>query len=580
MKKVFYTILFSGILTTATMIAPVLTPIEAVANVVTATTTPSQVYINGDLTEFEAYTINDYTYFKLRDVAYALNGTAKQFSVHWNNTEQSIELTKDSSYLALGTEMIKGIIYPTQNATLTTSKIYVDGKQANLQAYTINNNTYFKLRDLAGALNFEVDWDAETSAIKISAKPDEEPTIPSNVTQLNYNLQMIDLDWNIKTGASYYDRWADTVNHHLYIDEEEESLYMFNVSDKIYLTTVKADEARGFILKEQMTLDLELPIFGGFYTNGEHHYIVYGEENTLERTQAEVYRIVQYDLDFNKLQTLSVNGQTSQTSIPFSAGTVAMHEYKGTLVVHTTRQRFKASDGLNHQSQITFIIDTDTMKLQNNVDLYQPNHVSHSFNQFVRVVDGGEHVLLDHGDAFPREVLLHIGNGARYMEVTLLEIAGTVGANATGVNVGGLEESTTSYFVPIHKVDFDKVTTFTSYALNGLEKDERDVILYVVDKEDYKVKEILLQQYVGTNMTSSTPKIFPAEQDEFIVMWEEMTIQKKVSGVKYVKIDKDGNLIGNVQSLPDAKLSDVLPIYYKGEVVWYVNHNLYHLTIL
>ena len=59
-------------------------------------------------------------------------------------------------------------------ATATSSKILIDGKKVDFQAYLINGNNYFKLRDLAYALSgteaqFEVTWSERNQAISLIA---------------------------------------------------------------------------------------------------------------------------------------------------------------------------------------------------------------------------------------------------------------------------------------------------------------------------------------------------------------------------------------------------------------------------
>jgi hypothetical protein len=63
------------------------------------------------------------------------------------------------------------------SAKATSSKITVDGKAVNCEAYTINGNNYFKLRDIAQVLSgsekqFEVTWDGAKKTINlISGQP-------------------------------------------------------------------------------------------------------------------------------------------------------------------------------------------------------------------------------------------------------------------------------------------------------------------------------------------------------------------------------------------------------------------------
>ena len=47
----------------------------------TANPTASTVSVNSKIVSFDAYIIGGSNYFKLRDLAYSLNGTAKQFAV-------------------------------------------------------------------------------------------------------------------------------------------------------------------------------------------------------------------------------------------------------------------------------------------------------------------------------------------------------------------------------------------------------------------------------------------------------------------------------------------------------------------
>ncbi len=57
-------------------------PVEA-ETVAENMTKPSlaKVHVDGEKIGFEAYNIDGYTYFKLRDIAQALNGSDKQFEI-------------------------------------------------------------------------------------------------------------------------------------------------------------------------------------------------------------------------------------------------------------------------------------------------------------------------------------------------------------------------------------------------------------------------------------------------------------------------------------------------------------------
>lgn len=136
--------------------------------VVQAQPMSSTVLINGKKVDFEAYSISGNTYFKLRDLAAALNGSEVQFEVTWDGTKNAINLLSDHPYPAMGGgEPSTSGNAATKTSYLTTSAIYLDGKQVSLTAYSISDNNYFKLRDIGTALNFGVEWDGSANAIKI-----------------------------------------------------------------------------------------------------------------------------------------------------------------------------------------------------------------------------------------------------------------------------------------------------------------------------------------------------------------------------------------------------------------------------
>jgi hypothetical protein len=115
---------------------------------------------------FEAYTINGNNYFKLRDFAQAVNKTEKNFEVKWDSKNNAINLISNKPYTPVGGELAKGD-GKAKVANPTTSKIYKDGKEISLTAYTINGNNYFKLRDIAKAFDIGVTWDGTTNTIGI-----------------------------------------------------------------------------------------------------------------------------------------------------------------------------------------------------------------------------------------------------------------------------------------------------------------------------------------------------------------------------------------------------------------------------
>lgn len=152
---------------TATTAAAETTTVAPLPANAIAAPTSSKVAVNGSLISFDAYNINGNNYFKLRDIAYAVNGSAKQFGVSFDSAKNAITLTSSIAYVTAGGELTSGD-GRVKNATLTTSVIYKDGVLTSLGAYNINGNNYFKLRDLAKAFNIGVTWNAAANTVEIN----------------------------------------------------------------------------------------------------------------------------------------------------------------------------------------------------------------------------------------------------------------------------------------------------------------------------------------------------------------------------------------------------------------------------
>lgn len=129
--------------------------------------TSSSVIINGKKVAFEAYNIGGYNYFKLRDIAMALNGTGKQFEVKFDGSKNAILITTGSKYTAVGGELKVSGAKSEKSAVPTPSKVYINGKEVQFTAYNIDGYNYFKLRDIGKALNFGVLWDGANNTIRI-----------------------------------------------------------------------------------------------------------------------------------------------------------------------------------------------------------------------------------------------------------------------------------------------------------------------------------------------------------------------------------------------------------------------------
>lgn len=125
------------------------------------------VTVDGERVDPQGYNINGYNFYKLRDIAYILNGTDSQFNVTWDGANNRIVLTDDAAYQEVGGEMTSSASTAIKNVSESDSTIVLDGKTLSLTGYRINGNNYYKIRDVGSALGFSVDFDPETEIVLI-----------------------------------------------------------------------------------------------------------------------------------------------------------------------------------------------------------------------------------------------------------------------------------------------------------------------------------------------------------------------------------------------------------------------------
>ena len=406
-------------------------------------------------------------------------------------------------------------------------------------------------------------------------------SVPSSRTSDGKELQAIEVTGvpgatrSVDTG-NYDNRFGWRMSSNLYQTPDGNFVTVDAAGENVVVTFWNQD----FRQTGQKTLPAELSMFGGFFHGETYNYIAFGQGNAGEDDTKEVYRVVKYDQNWNRLSAVAV--RDCYTYNPFDAGSCRMAESGNLLTVHTSRTRYLTDDGKHHQSQLTIIINTDTMTVENDLGAFQGNHVSHSFNQFV-LYDGNEHVLVDHGDAYPRGVVLHKADGESYRSVSLMDIPGPTGDNWTGVSVGGFAQSGEFYLVAANTVRQSAVQYAEDGSFNHtLDSGERDAILLSVSKymDAGSVRQDFLTDYYQKGLTVSAPYLVPAGENRYVVLWQEFSKVKdqwgnniyQASGVRYALVNGNADFLTDAVLLPNAQLSRYCqPISDGDNVFWYVD---------
>lgn len=129
------------------------------------------VHVDGESVEFAMYALGggSTNYIRVRDLAAILSGTAAQFEVGWDG---NVTLTAGKPYTG-ATD--KAPFYTDMPYTDYTAPTFVNGSAVNLEAIQIEYQgggyTYYKLRDLAQALGFNVGWSTDRGVYVETGKP-------------------------------------------------------------------------------------------------------------------------------------------------------------------------------------------------------------------------------------------------------------------------------------------------------------------------------------------------------------------------------------------------------------------------
>lgn len=137
-----------------------------------AQTVPSgqDVTLDGTKIELEGYNIDGNNYFKLRDIAAVLADSDVSFDVDYNKDKNSVEINRNKNYEKLPTDLVKSNTNKEIKSNKSYQKVYIDNELVLYDAYFINDNNYFKIRDLGKTIGFYVDFDEKSNTIVVKSE--------------------------------------------------------------------------------------------------------------------------------------------------------------------------------------------------------------------------------------------------------------------------------------------------------------------------------------------------------------------------------------------------------------------------
>ena len=135
-----------------------------------AVPTTQRLTVDGVEQTTEIYNIGGYNYFKLRDIAALLSGTAAQFFVDYDGAFATVIIRRGEPYAPQPGDLVTGLDR-SASALPTMQGITLDGELIEFEnVYNIGGNNFIKLRDMGEALGFGVGYDEATRTMQITTK--------------------------------------------------------------------------------------------------------------------------------------------------------------------------------------------------------------------------------------------------------------------------------------------------------------------------------------------------------------------------------------------------------------------------
>jgi len=152
------------------------------------TVSNQKLRIDGEEAPAVAYNVNGNNYFRLRDIAYLLNGTGASFSVGYDAASRSVTIVTGEAYEPVGGEL-DVLTGDPADVRKSPQTIYIDGwKAEGLSVYNIDGNNYFMLRDLGAANDCLVSSRSSfSSSLRCSPSPHMSSMIPGCLPAIRAN---------------------------------------------------------------------------------------------------------------------------------------------------------------------------------------------------------------------------------------------------------------------------------------------------------------------------------------------------------------------------------------------------------
>lgn len=287
----------------------------------------------------------------------------------------------------------------------------------------------------------------------------------------------------------------------------------YNSTDKT--VTIEYYDGEFNIISRQ-NIEMELSIWGGFYKGSDAYYLIQGENNTDENTDAEVIRIIKYDMKWNRISAAKIVGNSgfgNQVRYPFDYGCAEAAEYDGNLYIVTGHEGYVDPQyGQGHQGFLMIKTDTSTMKGEIiDSDLW------HSFAQYIDNKGSDLYVL-------------ELSEGSRYTKLSKCDSSSGRKNSISVLNYGGMRDS--AWAIPCYA------------SVDGMALSEKNILCLGTSIDQSKYDDYSYDSTAYNIYLTVTPMSdFSEDSTELIWLTDNKDNGMSFSGTDITKISDDRFMI-------------------------------------
>ncbi|WP_127532471.1 copper amine oxidase N-terminal domain-containing protein [Paenibacillus kobensis] len=536
---------------------------------------------------------------------------ALDIPVQWNNESKTVTASKGK----LNIEITVG--YP--GAIVNDDWVELDAS-----AETIGGRVYVPLRFIGESTGNDVKWDKTSNSVIFTNRMAQQLASVKGYSSALFDSKGTPYDASAAdqiAPSSWSNNYGSAPEIITYVNPDQRITVAWDDEKEVHISEL----TDSYSVAASLSFAKPYEMFGGMVKDDQgNYYVLYAKPNKDEDMSSNV-KLVKFDKSGSQtgvydLPTDNKTGFDVMTPISHAGSRLAYGNHQ--VAVHMGKTQHKnTSDGLNHQSGILFVVNTDAMTLDEEASMHWT--ASHSFDQRL-IYDGHDFVLLDLADNYPRGFYLTKQQSGQVVFTFKTEhdndpvnpAGKNLGAykwsndNKTYSELGGLVQTDSGYIVlgsSEKTFDNNKTSDYLNESRNlfivhvvqnfneqSTEEYDGDsqwniVSKHVVDSvgQDSPLNHfydfnggINYQKQVGvvwlTDFTDKNkenavrPKLVKLESGKYAVVWEKWTADQYVS-TQYMLIDDKGTIMKPVTDIGPLRLN-------RGDDITAVGNKLVRVT--